>query len=192
MKPGDRLDRLRIVTPCDVPWSSMMGDDQVRFCDRCRKNVYNVAEMTRAEAVALIDRAEGRVCMQIARRPDGTIVTGDCWARLRRARRRGILAFAAALPVVLVAQLWSQAFGLRALSGFFQRGPARAAAIRGTAEPPSKLPAAPPVFPDANRPLTGEIAFVDPPPAPKAPAKKRTLPRDPVEHVHTRGHAALK
>src|SRR5262245_38832274 len=54
MKPRDRLDSLQIVTPCSVPWSSMNGDDAVRFCDRCRKNVYNVAAMTPDEAVDII------------------------------------------------------------------------------------------------------------------------------------------
>jgi hypothetical protein len=101
----------------------MEGDDRVRFCGRCRKNVYNVAAIGRAEVLALIDRVEGQICMQLTRRTDGTIVTGDCWAALRRARRRGLLAFALALPVILLAQLWSQAFGLRALGALFHRDP---------------------------------------------------------------------
>ena len=60
MKRASRLDSLRVITPCTVPWSSMKGDDAVRFCDKCRKNVYNVAALSRAEAVAIIERAEGR------------------------------------------------------------------------------------------------------------------------------------
>jgi hypothetical protein len=117
------LDSLRVVTPCPVDWSSMRGDDAVRFCDECRKNVYNVAALTEAEAIAVIERAEGRVCMQLTRRPDGTIVTGDCWAALRRARKRGLLALAAAAPAILLAALWSQALGLRTLSGIFRAAP---------------------------------------------------------------------
>jgi hypothetical protein len=113
----DCLDSLRVISPCDVPWSSMEGDEAVRFCGKCRKNVYNVAQLPRAEAVALIERAEGRVCMQLTRRADGTIVTGDCWAQLRRARKRGLLALAVAAPAIFAATLWSQAFGLRALFG---------------------------------------------------------------------------
>jgi hypothetical protein len=121
MRRGDCLDSLRIVSPCDVPWSSMEGDEAVRFCGKCRKNVYNVAQLPRAEAVALIERAEGRVCMQLTRRSDGTIVTGDCWAQLRRARKRGLFALALAAPAIFAATLWSQAFGLRALFGWFDR-----------------------------------------------------------------------
>jgi hypothetical protein len=123
MKRRDRLDSLQVISPCPVAWSSMEGNDEVRFCGKCRKNVYNVAALPRAEALALIERSEGRVCMQLTRRPDGTIATGDCWAALRRARRRGLIAFAVALPAIVLAQLWSQAFGLRALTGFLRRPP---------------------------------------------------------------------
>jgi hypothetical protein len=123
MKRSDRLASLDVVEPCPVAWSRMEGTDQVRFCGQCRKNVYNVAALSRAEAVALIERAEGGVCVRLTRRPDGTIATGDCWAALRRARRRGLVAFAVAVPAILLAQLWSQAFGLRALYGVFHRPP---------------------------------------------------------------------
>jgi hypothetical protein len=149
MKRPDRLDSLRIVSPCTVPWDDMKGDDAVRYCGKCSKNVYNVAALTRAEAIELVERAEGRICMQLSWRRDGTVATGDCWARLRRARRRGLLALLVALPVIFLAQLWSQAFGLRFLTGLFDGGPA----IRRTMGAP--LP--PPTL-GAPVPLRGEIA----------------------------------
>jgi len=93
----------------------MRGNSQVRLCTQCRKNVYNVARLSRSDAVELIERAEGTPCLRLTRRLDGTIATGDCWTRLRRARRRGRLAFAIALPVFVVMNLWTQWLGLRAL-----------------------------------------------------------------------------
>src|SRR5260370_42051728 len=108
---------------CPVPWSSMAGDERIRFGDRCRKNVYNVGALSPAEGLALVDRAEGGVCLRLTRRTDGTLVTGDCRARLRDARRRGRLAFAAALVVVFAVQVWTQAFGLRALFGLVRPKP---------------------------------------------------------------------
>lgn len=101
------LEDIQIATPCQVPWDSLRGDDRVRACGRCQKNVYNVSEMTRVEALSLIRRHEGRVCLRIHRRPDGTVVTGDCWSRLRAARRRGLLSFVA----VLLAIAWMQLVG---------------------------------------------------------------------------------
>jgi hypothetical protein len=189
MKRADRLDSLRVVTPCSVPWSSMVGDDVVRFCDLCRKNVYNVAALTRAEALFLIDRAEGRVCMQVSRRADGTIATGDCWEPLRRARKRGIAAFAVALPAVLLAQLGSQAFGLRALVRLV-RPPRAAAPVTSTA--PVPLPVIP-ALPDNEPRMLGELGEVAPPvaPAPAQPRKRhrslRRLPEAPTEATGTLG-----
>jgi len=119
MTRKDRLDSLRVITPCAVPWSSMAGDDTKRFCARCKKNVYNVSQLSRAEALAFVERGEGRVCMQLSWRADGTLATGDCWTLLRRARKRGLLAFAAAAPLIIAAELWSGAFGLRALGEIF-------------------------------------------------------------------------
>jgi hypothetical protein len=160
MKRPDRLDSLRVITPCNVPWSSMTGDDAVRFCGPCRKNVYNVAALSRAEAVALIERAEGRVCMQLTRRADGTIATGDCWAQLRRARKRGLVAFAVALPVILAAQLWSQAFGLRTLFAIFHRPPPCAVTGRTLGEPASPTAGAVlPVQESEEHQLKGKIAM---------------------------------
>jgi hypothetical protein len=73
-----KLEEVVFQTPCTVPWSSMKGDDRVRFCDQCRKNVTNLADMPRAEAEAFLDRTRGSACIQLWKRPDGTIVTSDC------------------------------------------------------------------------------------------------------------------
>lgn len=72
------LDLIEVPTPCPVPWDAMQGDSRVRHCGQCRKNVYQLAELTRNEAEALIMGAEGEVCVQLYRRADGTVVTRDC------------------------------------------------------------------------------------------------------------------
>ncbi len=110
----DPVDRIEIPTPCTEPWDSMYGDNRIRHCGSCRKNVYNVAELTRAQAVALISSREP-VCVRIYRRPDGTVVTNDCWSRLRAARRRGMWAFLAMLVIVGWAQLAAMIVGLAGL-----------------------------------------------------------------------------
>lgn len=72
------LDDIRIASPCTESWDEMKGDDQVRFCGGCRQNVYNLSEMTRAEGQALLERSEGRRCVRLFRREDGTVLTKDC------------------------------------------------------------------------------------------------------------------
>ncbi|MEO6951979.1 MAG: hypothetical protein ABI321_09215 [Polyangia bacterium] len=53
------LDGIRVAAPCRADWNEMSGDERVRACGACNKNVYNVSEMTRAEAEALILAKEG-------------------------------------------------------------------------------------------------------------------------------------
>lgn len=103
------LDDIRVATPCRADWDKMSGDEQARFCQSCQKNVYNIAMMSRAEALALIAEKEGNLCVRLSRRADGTLITNDCPVGIRtRKRRRGwtIAAILAALiPSPLSAML---------------------------------------------------------------------------------------
>lgn len=56
----------------------MEGNDQVRFCGQCSLNVYNIAEMNLEDAENLIVEKEGRLCLRLYRRSDGTVLTKDC------------------------------------------------------------------------------------------------------------------
>ncbi len=97
MGTGFIIEKLRVASPCSVAWEAMAGDERVRHCDSCRLNVYNTAEMTRAEVEAMVLGREGRLCVRMYRRADGTVLTKDCPVGLRAyARRVGRLATAAA------------------------------------------------------------------------------------------------
>ena len=82
------LDHVRIAAPCSADWDSMFGDERVRFCAQCKLNVYNLSEMTKAEAEILIARAEDRLCIRYYRRRDGSILTQNCPVGLRAIKRR--------------------------------------------------------------------------------------------------------
>jgi len=95
-RPAERaaLHALRapaIPLPCDVPWGAMRGDDRVRFCSRCAKNVYNLSAMTRTEAAAILAR-DDTPCVRYYERPDGTVLTSDCPVGAKKRRRRRAIA----------------------------------------------------------------------------------------------------
>lgn len=90
------LDNIRVAAPCTADWGKMAGDDRVRACGDCNKNVYNLSGMTREEAEALILVKEGRLCVRYYRRTDGTILFKDCEIGVKRRRRRRVVAGAAA------------------------------------------------------------------------------------------------
>ncbi len=80
---GKMLDRISIAALCSANWDSMPGSDRVRHCGQCNKNVYNLSEMTRREAEALLREKDGQLCARLYRRADGTILTSNCPAGLR-------------------------------------------------------------------------------------------------------------
>lgn len=94
------LEGLRIARPCPADWNRMTGSDTARYCDLCRKTVYNLSEMTREEALQTLGELEGQLCARIYRRADGTLITSDCPVGAQRHRRK-LLAVAAALMTLL-------------------------------------------------------------------------------------------
>ncbi len=76
--PRFPLEQIEIPIPCHVPWESMTGDDRIRLCGQCNHAVYQLKNFTREEAERLIASAVDRLCIQLYRRPDGTVVTKNC------------------------------------------------------------------------------------------------------------------
>lgn len=95
------MNNLRVASPCSVGWESMTGDERVRHCHSCRLNVYNTAEMTRKEVESLTGNRDGRLCIRIYRRSDGTVLTKDCPVGLRAVRKRVSKFASAAFATIL-------------------------------------------------------------------------------------------
>jgi hypothetical protein len=103
------LHDIRIASPCPAKWEQMAGDDRIRWCAACNLNVYNLAELTEREIRQLLARREGRLCVRLYQRRDGTTLTRDCPVGVRAAMRRlsrvaGALFSTLALPFVGTAQ----------------------------------------------------------------------------------------
>ncbi len=133
------LDRIQVASPCPASWDSMTGDDRVRFCSECRQQVYNLSDMSRRDAEALLSSLEvsgheasgreGRTCVRFYRRADGTVMTSDCPRGLRALKRKVALLVSAAAVLLLGVMAWGAAvFTGRARDGdpgprnFDQRG----------------------------------------------------------------------
>ena len=82
------LANLRVASPCSADWKQMTGDDRVRACGTCEKRVYNLSELARDEAEALIEKHEGKLCVRYYKRSDGTILLTDCEIGAKGVRRR--------------------------------------------------------------------------------------------------------
>lgn len=67
-----------IATPCEERWDGMVGDDAVRHCARCDKDVYDLSAHTVAAAAAL-RASPSRPCIRITQRMDGAIRVREGW-----------------------------------------------------------------------------------------------------------------
>lgn len=95
------LDTISIAAPCSADWHGMTGDERVRFCGDCQKNVYNLSDMTRREAEQLISRTQGKLCVRYYRRADGSILTANCPIGLRALKRQMSRAATAVASAIL-------------------------------------------------------------------------------------------
>lgn len=120
------LSSLTVASPCSADWDSMVGDVRVRHCGACNLNVYNLSAMPAEEAAALVQAREGRLCIRLYRRADGTVITRDCPVGLRAVRIK--TAKAAARIAAAAALLISG--GIAAASGSRESRSPRLASIQ--------------------------------------------------------------
>ena len=105
MKKSDFLDNLRVARPCSQEWNEMIGNDQVRFCMHCAKDVNDISSMTRKKARKLVRQSGGRLCIRYITHPQtaGPVFADDLVQIVRRAPRLATGVVSAALSFAGVA-----------------------------------------------------------------------------------------
>jgi ankyrin repeat protein len=103
MAPKTFLNNITIPSPCSADWNSMLGNDQVRFCQHCQLDVQNLSMMSRNQVERLIARSNGRLCVRYVRDPQGRTLTLPVRQKLhhigRRVSRIAAGAFTATLSI---------------------------------------------------------------------------------------------
>ncbi len=159
------LDDVRIASPCSARWDDMVGDDRVRHCAACDKDVFDISGMTRAEAVELVTKSAG-VCIRMFKRADGTVMTADCPVGVRKKRVRRLAVLGAGISAALGGGLlyaWvepASVAGVLSSTGKTADVKEREAHTMGSAAVPTMGTAAPmePPAAKANRPATSSKA----------------------------------
>lgn len=82
--------QIPIVSPCDADWSSMTREGRRRFCDICRKHVYDLSSMTQVETREFFAaNREQNLCIRYIYDTSGKILFADddrrAWNRELRA-----------------------------------------------------------------------------------------------------------
>lgn len=161
------LQNIRIASPCPARWEDMQGDEKRRYCTQCDLYVHNVDQMTADEVeellLPILERGE-RVCAQLRRRADGTIIVRDCPVGLRavRAHTRRMAARAVALASFL--------FTTAVLAAQGEKNPtSRARMVQYQPFKWAQEWLTPTAIPVRTGGMLGDIAYVPPPSAPTQP-----------------------
>jgi hypothetical protein len=64
LAPLPVLGEVGVASPCNADGAKMTGDDRTRYCRKCCQNVYNLSEMSREQAEALIMAKHGQLCVR--------------------------------------------------------------------------------------------------------------------------------
>jgi hypothetical protein len=88
MAPKNFLNNITIPAPCTADWDSMIGNDQVRFCEHCSLDVHNLSLLTRNQAQQLVTRSKGRLCIRYHHDSTGRQITLPVAQKLHRIGRR--------------------------------------------------------------------------------------------------------
>lgn len=84
-------EKLKVASPCTEDWEAMTGNDRVRFCSHCSKNVNNVSALTRKDVLKLVRKSGGRLCVRYIKHPQtGAPIFADRLYQI--GRRAGIAA----------------------------------------------------------------------------------------------------
>ena len=84
------LEQIEVKNPCSEDWKKMKGNAKVRFCSHCNLNVNNLSALTRREALKIVRRSKGRICVRYVQNPvDKTPVFAE---RLHQITRRAGIA----------------------------------------------------------------------------------------------------
>jgi hypothetical protein len=95
------LERVYVASPCSAEWDAMLGGERSRLCTSCDRAVYNIAGLTADEAATLIGKKQGRMCVRLHRRADGTVITRDCPVGLWAYRKRAAVFAGSVLAAIL-------------------------------------------------------------------------------------------
>jgi hypothetical protein len=169
------LDNVRIATPCRANWDRMLGDDRVRHCNDCNKNVFNLSAMTRDQAEALIVAKNGDLCARYYQRPDGTILLSDCTVGVSQRNTRRLVAAGA---FALLAGTSAAAMMQKHKSNDFKMGEVHVDTTMQFAKPPVVMPL-PHVDPAPPMPLMGAVAVPIAPPPVHPVMGKLAIPKKP-------------
>ena len=107
MSKNGFIEKVQVTSPCSESWGEMAGNDVVRFCSHCAKNVNNLSAMTPRQASKLVRKSGGNLCITYKKQPEtGLPIFAQKINRL--AARSGIAAGVIGASILLADAAYAQ------------------------------------------------------------------------------------
>jgi Carboxypeptidase regulatory-like domain len=84
------LNRIDVKSPCNESWDEMVGNNEVRFCSHCAKDVHDLSAMKRADAEKLVQKSSGKLCVRYVKSSTGKLITTQ--PKFTQIKRRATIA----------------------------------------------------------------------------------------------------
>jgi hypothetical protein len=100
IKPFIGIDNYRQATSCSASWQTMEGTERVRYCSKCKLQVYDFDSIELPEAESMIFKMEGKRNPTLFKKHDGKFLTSDCPVGVRTSQIRIMAVIGGAITIV--------------------------------------------------------------------------------------------
>lgn len=69
------LDNFEVENPCSMNWDEMNGSEEIRHCDKCQHQIYNLSEMPKRRALKVLNQPNERVCVIYSEDENNQVIT---------------------------------------------------------------------------------------------------------------------
>ncbi|HRH46035.1 MAG TPA: hypothetical protein PKY82_30610 [Pyrinomonadaceae bacterium] len=91
------LENFEVPKPCSMNWDEMKGNEEIRHCDRCQHQIYNLSEMPTRRALKVLNQPDEKVCVTYLQDDNNKVITQTYFGIFKR---NFVKVFSAILAVI--------------------------------------------------------------------------------------------
>ena len=78
------LENFEVPQPCSMNWDEMTGNEEIRHCDRCQHQIYNLSEMPKRRALKVLNQPNEKVCVTYLQDEQNQVITQNYFGIFKR------------------------------------------------------------------------------------------------------------
>lgn len=78
------LENFEVPQPCSMNWDEMPGNEEIRHCDKCQHQIYNLSEMPKRRALKVLNQPNETVCVTYLQDEHNQVITQTYFGIFKR------------------------------------------------------------------------------------------------------------